>query len=64
MAAPYTISIVVAGADGNEMTLLRQTVQEYWELVAYQKAISDGIFAMAEEAVKQKSAAPGNQSGR
>ena len=51
MSAPYTVSIVVANAEGKEMTLLRQTVDEYPELVQYQKALADGIFRMAEEAV-------------
>ena len=54
MSAPYTVSITVANAEGQEMLLVRQTLEEYWALVAYEKALVAGIFDMADTVVAEK----------
>lgn len=56
MSAPYKVEIVVSNAAGEVMTRLEQLLPDYESLVAYQKALTAGIFEMADEAVKLKSA--------
>ena len=55
MSAPYTVSIEVKNAAGEVMTRLSQHFDDYFALVAYQKALAAGIFGMADEVVKLKS---------
>lgn len=52
MSAPYTVTVTVSNAAGEAMTVLTQHCKEYEELVAYQRAIADGIFGMAAQAVE------------
>jgi hypothetical protein len=56
MSAPYSVTITVKNAAGEEMTALTQRLESYEALVAYQKAVSAGIFGMADEVIKSKSA--------
>lgn len=55
MSAPYTVRIEVKNAAGETMTELNQRLDDYASLVAYQKALTAGIFGMADEAVREKS---------
>jgi len=62
MAAPYFVNVIVTQgkplaldpADASQWTLLAQRIDEYWALVEYQNAISQGVVELGRKVATEK----------
>jgi len=53
MSGPYFVTIVASNSEGVEWTVTKQRCETKEDFVLFQKALSDGVFALAEEDVKR-----------
>jgi len=69
MSAPYFVNVVVTAgkplaldpADPNQYTLIAQRIDEYWALVEYQNALSQGVVELGRKVAAEKA---GDKSGK
>ena len=59
MSAPYFVTITATNNEGVEWTVIKQRCESYEDFVLYQKALSKGVFGLADEALEIKKSGGG-----